>query len=216
MDDSLDHQPPHGHHFTSAGQERRADLLGLWLFIATEVMMFGALFMAVIVYRSTLPDAVREGAHHLNLWIGGLNTAVLLTSSMTIALAVVEARRGRSGRTAALLAATAALGGAFLGIKAYEYAKEYREGLIPGIGPAFPSDDRAVELFFNIYFTATGLHAVHLIIGVGAVLLLAFRVRRGTTRLPERRISVESLGLYWHFVDIVWVFLYPALYLVGR
>lgn len=216
MADPLEYEAPHGDHFATALQERRADLLGLWLFLATEVMMFGGLFMSVVVYRATRSEAVEAGAQHLNLWLGGLNTAVLLTSSLTVALAVVEARRARPAACVRLLLVTIGLGLLFLGIKGVEYTLEYHEGLIPGLGPPFPLEQEGTQLFFNLYFAATGLHAVHLIIAVVYMGVIAWRLRSGRTPLPQRRITVEAAGLYWHFVDVVWVFLYPVLYLVGR
>lgn len=212
----MNRTPAPAHHFATELQQYRADLLGLWLFLATEAMMFGGLFMGIIVIRNEHSAAVHEAAPHLDMWLGGANTAILLTSSAIVALAVVTARQGRRLATVVSLGAAAALGIAFLGVKAYEYLKEYREGLMPHIGPPFPIDVEGAELFFNLYFAATGLHALHLTIGVALLLTVAVRVARGATRLPDRRITIEATGLYWHFVDVVWVFLYPVLYLVGR
>lgn len=211
-----DRAPAPAGHFATSYQQRRAALVGLWLFLATEAMMFGGLFMGVIVIRTLHSDAVRQAAPHLDMVLGGANTAILLTSSMIIALAVVSARQGRRRATVRRLAMAAALGAAFLGIKALEYWKEYHEGLMPHIGPAFPIETEGAELFFNLYFVSTSLHALHLTIGVALVLTTATRVGKGLAPLPSRRITVEATGLYWHFVDIVWVFLYPVLYLVGR
>ncbi|HZD52863.1 MAG TPA: cytochrome c oxidase subunit 3 [Woeseiaceae bacterium] len=212
----LDALAPRHAHFATALQERRSAFLGLWLFLASEVMMFGGLFMGIIVYRVTETEAMRTASRHLDMLIGGGNTAVLLTSSMTMALAVIAARSGNRDRSLRFLAATAGLGLAFLGIKAYEYLSEFHEGLMPQIGPAFPLEPQSTELFFNFYFVATGLHALHLSIGIGVVTALAIRVAAGRVPLPGRRVQVECTGLYWHFVDIVWVFLYPVLYLAGR
>ena len=214
--DDLDAALPRHHHFATARQERRVALLGMWLFLATEVMMFGGLFMAIVVYRVTQAEAMHIASRHLDMLAGGGNTAILLTSSMTMALAVVAARRGHRGAAIAHLAATAALGLLFLLVKTYEYAAEYRAGLIPHAGPAFPLDPGATELFFNLYFAATGLHALHLVIGIGLVLATLARVATGGIALPAERIKIEVPGLYWHLVDVIWVFLYPVLYLAGR
>jgi len=187
--------------------------LGMWLFLGTEIMLFGGLFAGILVYRIRYPDAVREAARHLYLWLGGLNTAVLLTSSLFMALAVQSARQGLRRPAIRRLLAAAALGILFLAIKGLEYGLDYADGLMPGIGPEFPLPEQAQELFVNLYFAATGLHSIHLVIGVSIVLWLVFRLWTRETRLPERTVTVEMVGLYWHLIDIVWVFLYPALYL---
>jgi cytochrome c oxidase subunit 3 len=197
-------------HFATAAQQRESATLGMWLFLATELMLFGGLFLGLAVYRVAYPEAARTASDHLHLWIGGANTAVLLTSSLTMVLAVVAARAGARNPTALLLVATAALGLLFLALKGYEYHIEYREGLMPGVGPTFPLADRN-ELFFNLYFAATGLHALHLTIGI--LLVSAFAWRIGVRALPPPT-WIEGLGMYWHFVDVVWVFLYPVLYLI--
>jgi cytochrome c oxidase subunit III len=199
--------------FEDAAQQHEAAELGLWLFIATELMLFGGLFLGLVVYRIAYSEAARTASERLHLWIGGANTAVLLTSSLTMALAVVGAREGKSAQTTGLLLLTALLGLLFLGIKGYEYRSEYHEGLMPGLGPAFPLGQHA-ELFFNFYFASTGLHALHLALGILAVGAFAWRTLSRRLPLPQRATRVEGLGIYWHFVDIVWVFLYPVLYLI--
>jgi cytochrome c oxidase subunit III len=200
--------------YEEAAQQHEAAQLGMWVFLATEIMLFGGIFMGVLVFRVAYGDVARTASGHLHLWVGGLNTAVLLTSSLTMVLAVAAAREGRVARTAWWLLGTAALGLAFLGIKGYEYRSEYAEGLMPGVGPSFPLEPGPAELFFNLYFAATGLHALHLICGIAAVLVFAWAVGLRSLRLPARSTPVEGLGMYWHLVDIVWVFLYPVLYLV--
>ncbi|WP_448188753.1 cytochrome c oxidase subunit 3 [Azospirillum sp. sgz301742] len=201
--------------FVQTQRREEADHLGMWLFLATETMMFGALFFALTVIRLRVPEGVRLASGHLDKLLGTLNTGVLLTSSLLVALAVTAARQGRQQRTAGLLAGAAGLGVVFLAIKGVEYHQEFREGLMPGLGFRL-ADQPGAELFFNLYYAATGLHAVHLTIGVLLMLGLSARVLGGYLRLPERAITVELPGLYWHVVDIVWVFLYPALYLVSR
>lgn len=202
--------------FTSLGQQHEADRMGMWVFLATEIMLFGGLFMAILVYRVLFPDVVREAASHLNMWLGGVNTAVLLTSSLTMALAVHAARHGRGRRVLQMLAATAGLGSVFLGIKMYEYYREFHEGLMPAAGPPFPIETAGAELYFNVYFAATGLHALHLTLGILTVAILCGALLRGRLVAPDGHMTVELTGMYWHLVDIVWVFLYPVLYLVGR
>ena len=200
--------------YTDARQQHEAARLGMWVFLATEIMLFGGLFMGVLVYRVLYAPAVKEASGHLDLWLGGLNTAVLLTSSLAMAFAVACAREGKVRPCARNLLITASLGAVFLGIKGYEYWKEYHEGLMPGLGPPFPIDAPPAQLFFNLYFAATGLHAVHLTCGILAVLGFAWLVGRRHLALPEKETYVEGLGLYWHLVDVIWVFLYPVLYLV--
>ena len=201
--------------FQEAGQQREAVFLGMWLFLATEIMLFGGLFLGLLVYRVLYPQAMKAVAANLHMWLGGFNTAVLLTSSLTMALAVAAAREGRRWVVVGTLSATAGLGLCFLCIKGAEYYLEYGEGLMPGVGPRFPLGPES-ELGMNLYFVATGLHAVHLSIGIVMVGSLAASTALHRIVLPERLIVVEMVGLYWHFVDIVWVFLYPALYLIGR
>jgi cytochrome c oxidase subunit 3 len=200
--------------FQSEAQQREAAELGMWVFLTTEIMLFGGVFLSILIYRVSYGSALRTASRHLDLWLGGANTAVLLTSSLTMVLAVVAAREHRPRPTAGWLLATAALGLIFLGIKGYEYFKEYHEGLMPGVGPPFPLPPAPNELFFNIYFAATGLHAFHLTCGIGAVGVFAWLIGRRRLPLPKRSTRVEVLGLYWHLVDIVWLFLYPALYLI--
>ena len=199
--------------FQDAAQQREAGLLGMHLFLATEIMLFGGLFAAIFVYRVVYPEAVAQASGHLYMWLGGLNTAVLLTSSLFMALAVEAARRQRRRPAIRWLLLTAALGTVFLGVKGFEYFLEYREGLMPGVGPTFVFPDKAQELFLDLYFVSTGLHSIHLSIGIVMVVGLAFRIWGYHTRLPERAVTVEMFGLYWHLVDVVWVFLYPVLYL---
>jgi cytochrome c oxidase subunit III len=201
--------------FATPEQQRETAFLGMWTFLATELMLFGGLFFGIAVYRLLYREAMREASAHLYKSLGGINTAVLLTSSLTMALAVGAARQGRRRDATIDLAITAALGLVFVGIKGTEYYLEYREGLMPGVGPPFPLHAPGAELFFNAYFFATGLHAVHLLIGVTIVGIVTARIAWGDLLLPGRQIVVEITGLYWHFVDIAWVFLYPAFYLIG-
>jgi cytochrome c oxidase subunit III len=202
------------HQFDDLGQQQDASTLGMWAFLATEIMFFGGLFTSYVVYRTLFPEAFAEGSRHLSITLGGINTAVLLGSSLTMALGVRAAQLGRLRPLLVLLALTMLLGSAFLGIKAVEYYNEFKEHLIPAINYAQVGGlARPMELFFVLYFIMTGLHAVHLIIGivlVGVMAVLSWtRWLSGTGSL-----QIEVTGLYWHFIDIVWVFLYPLLYLI--
>lgn len=207
--------PPVAEQFSRPEQQRQAALLGMWTFLASETLLFGGLFFGILVYRVLYPDGAREASAHLYKTIGAVNTAVLLTSSLVVALAVLAARDGRRRAVVANLATAAGLGVAFLAIKGFEYVLDFREGLMPGVGDKpFPLTTPGSELFINAYFFATGIHALHVLIGVGVLAVLTRGVTAGLP-LPGRQIVVEISGLYWHFVDIVWIFLYPVLYLVG-
>ncbi|HEY3359751.1 MAG TPA: cytochrome c oxidase subunit 3 [Polyangia bacterium] len=192
-----------------------APSLGMWTFLATEVLFFGGLLAAYTIYRVMFTPAFTEASHHLYFWIGAINTLVLLLSSFTMARAVHWAADGEDRRTARLLLLTAALGLAFLILKGVEYYLDHHDQLVPGAGfrQHWPVDRGHAEMFFVLYFLITGLHAVHLLIGVSLVVGAALAIRR---RWPLRNVAtkVEMLGLYWHFVDIVWVFLFPLLYQV--
>lgn len=199
--------------YTDAEQQQSANRMGMWAFLTSEVMLFGGVFMGMLAYRVLHPDAVAEAARHTDLWIGTVNTAVLLTSSLTVALAVFHAHHRRTRKVVGLLVTTQVIGLGFLGLKAYEYHKEYTEGLMPGIGPPFPLHEDGAELFWNLYYVATGLHAIHLLVGLGLLASLTVAWRRGRAkRLPE---ATEAAGLYWHLVDVIWIWLYPLIYLVG-
>lgn len=200
--------------YQTGRQQQEAARLGMWLLLITEIMLFGGLFLGILVYRVLHGPAFAAASSHLDLWLGGLNTAVLLTSSLMMAFAVHAARQGEHRAAARWLLLTALLGLIFLGIKGYEYWKEYHEGLMPGVGPDFPMPEPAGQLFFNLYFAATGLHALHLTLGIGAVTVFAAVIARRLLHLPGRQNYVEGLGLYWHLVDVIWVFLYPVLYLI--
>jgi cytochrome c oxidase subunit III len=216
------------HHFENLEQQREAGTLGLWLFLASEVLFFGGIFTAYAVMRSSDGSGgFIAASKSLDATLGGINTAVLLTSSLTMALAVHAAQVNRQRAVVWLLLATALLGAAFLGVKAVEYTTDYHEELVPGL--AWKADrwgekgmttaeraqfNRSAQLFFLLYYIMTGLHAVHLIVGIGIMLWLAWRARRGHFG-PLTYTPVEVGGLYWHFVDVVWIFLFPLLYLVG-
>jgi cytochrome c oxidase subunit 3 len=207
---------PLAHHFDSAAQQRSAIGLGMWVFLATELMFFGGLFAVYTVYRALYHAAFAAASHHLDLRLGALNTALLITSSFTMAMAVRAAAAGGRRSQAAFLAATMLLGLAFLTVKGLEYSHKVAEHLVPGPDFAFagPSPGHA-RLFFGLYFVMTGLHALHMLVGIGvlAALLRPAAAGRFSAGYDD---PVESAGLYWHFVDIVWIFLFPLLYLIGR
>ena len=201
--------------FEDVGQQRAVVSLGMWIFLTTETLFFGVLFFAYTIARLQASEAFAEASRHTNLVLGTANTAILLTSSLFMALAVRNAALGTRKRAAAFLLVTAALGLIFTGIKLAEYALDYREQLVPLINFAFdPRYASGALVFFGLYFVTTGLHLVHLGIGIALVVFFAWRVLRSSARNAAR--SIETTGLYWHFVDIVWIFLYPCLYLVAR
>jgi cytochrome c oxidase subunit 3 len=198
--------------FDDLEQQAETAMVGMWTFLATEVLFFGGLFLAYIVYRTTFPLAFAIGSHHSNLWLGSANTAVLLTSSLTMALAVHAAQLGNRKRLLLFLSVTLLFGFTFLALKGIEYSEHISEGLLPGahFKSSFP---RGTELFFVLYFLMTGLHALHMLVGCGVIGVMLWLARKG--RFSERyHTPIEISGLYWHFVDIVWVFLYPMFYLI--
>jgi len=196
--------------FDDVEQQRVSASLGMWIFLTTEVLLFGAIFTAFAVHRYRWPDATAAASSHLDVTLGALNTAVLLTSGFTMALAVRAAALGKRRAVAVTLAVTALLGAAFLGIKALEYSREIDAGLLPGATFRWTGSDAGpVQLFFVLYFLATSLHALHLATGIAMIAFLLVRQIRG------RDIPVEVPGLYWHFIDVVWIFLFPLLYLAA-
>lgn len=203
-------------HYASHEQLRDASTAGMWVFLATELMIFGAIFVSYTAYRIWFPQAFAAGSEKLHIGLGTLNTALLLTSSLFMALADRAAQQRRRTATLRLLAFTAALGITFLGIKLYEWYLEYQDHLVPLRGLSFQppvGTEPPFQIFFNFYYISTGLHALHMSIGLGVIVAMMLYTWRW--REPERiarRVSIS--GLYWHFVDIVWVFLYPILYLV--
>jgi cytochrome c oxidase subunit 3 len=209
--------PATAHQFDDAVQQHEASGLGMWVFLLTEILFFGGLFTIYTVYRSLYPEAFGHASSTLDIELGTINTAVLIGSSLTMALAVHTAQVSRNGRLVALfIFATIALGSVFLGIKAIEYAQKFHEHHVPG--PFFHyegADPQQSELFFCLYFLMTGLHAIHMVIGVGILSVLGVMALRGRFG-PDYYTPVELTGLYWHFVDIVWIFLFPLLYLVER
>ena len=211
-----EHPAALAHHFDDMAQQYEASHLGMWLFLLTEIMFFGGLFTGYAVYRSTYAGAFAEGSHHLDIVLGSINTAVLISSSLTMALAVHAAQVGQRRLLVGFLLLTMLLGLVFLGIKTVEYTHKFEQHLVPG--SAFRSEGphaRQVQLFLAFYFSMTGLHALHMIIGIGVLTVLVWLAWRDRFS-PTYYAPIEVVGLYWHFVDIVWIFLLPLLYLIGR
>jgi len=210
-----DHESALAHQFDDLPQQLDASTFGMWVFLLTEIMFFGGLFAGYSVYRSAYPEAFTEGSLHLDLVLGTVNTIVLIGSSLTMALAVRAAQLGDNRWVSNYLIGTLTLGSVFLGIKAFEYHHKFIEHLVPG--PAFVLNGASphVEMFFNFYFAMTGMHALHMVIGGGLLIYFIFQAR-AKRYSPDYYGPVEVMGLYWHFVDIVWIFLFPLLYLVGH
>ena len=202
--------------FADIRQQREAGLLGMWLFLATEALLFGGLFLAFAVHRFRFPDAFAEAAGHLDLLLGTVNTVVLLTSGLTMALADAGAAEGRRRGLLINLSLTMGLAVGFLITKGYEWHEEYTKGLMPLLGLAFEYHGRHVagaQLFFDLYYAMTGLHALHMVIGVG--LLAMLMVPAATWRHPAQTARhVRIAGMYWAFVDVVWLFVFTSLYLL--
>ena len=201
-------------------QQRETASLGMWIFLSTEVLFFGGMFMTYTLNRSTYPDIFSEASKTITLWLGAVNTIVLIASSLTMAMAVWSSQAGKKRLLTIFLVATLVLGSVFLGIKGVEYHQKYVEHHIPGWNYQFePNSDVATnahtQLFFSLYFAMTGLHALHMIVGAGLLIWL-IKESLGGRFTPEYNTPVENIGLYWHFVDIVWIFLFPLLYLIDR
>jgi cytochrome c oxidase subunit 3 len=210
------HHPSLAHHFDNLAQQKEASTLGMWVFLVTEVLFFGGLFLTYMIYRSWYPDAFAAASHELDVTLGTINTAVLIGSSLTMALAVHAAQTGERKLLMIFLVATMVLGVIFLGIKSVEYYEKFTQHHVPGPGFQFEAEYfRNAQLFFSLYFIMTGLHAVHMIIGLGIMTWMLVWSWNGTIT-ADYASPIEISGLYWHFVDIVWIFLFPLLYLIGR
>ena len=246
------HHPALQHHFDTMGQQKEAAVIGMWVFLLTEILFFGGLFMAYMLYRTWYFDAFAEASRSLSLFWGGLNTAVLIGSSLTMAMAVRSAQTNQRKATVNWLILTTVLGCVFLGVKVIEYADKFEHHHVPGYNfqwaaehETAPAEGAAAgaaheaapaaagagehrqlslnaeqlqlttQIYFSLYFTMTGLHALHMIIGIGLMSVITWMAWKGKFD-GEYYTPVEMSGLYWHFVDIVWIFLFPLLYLVER
>jgi cytochrome c oxidase subunit 3 len=205
--------------FETPAQQKEVSTLGMWIFLVTEIMFFGGLFLAYAIYRTKFAGVFALASNTLDVVIGAVNTAVLLCSSYTMVLAVRAAQIGSRKALIVFLILTILLGGVFLGVKAYEWNQKFEEHHVPG--PSFhleeaPAGDQGpAQLFFSLYFTMTGLHALHMVIGEGLMLFLLWHAYKGKYS-PSYYTPVDVGGLYWHFVDIIWIFLFPLLYLIAR
>lgn len=212
--------PELAHQFEDKEQQREAGTLGMWTFLITEIMFFGGLFCGYVIYRSLHPQAFEIGSHLLEVKFGATNTAVLICSSFTMAMAIRSAQVGKSkGTIIAFLVATMLLGLTFIGVKLYfEWYHDYLEHIVPGFGfvnrAAWGANAPEVQMFMVFYFFMTGLHALHMVVGIGILSVLTAMSARG--RFSSNYFApLDVSGLYWHFVDIIWIYLFPLLYLIG-
>jgi cytochrome c oxidase subunit 3 len=213
----MEHSSNLQHHFDDLPQQFDSATLGMWVFLLTEIMFFGGMFGAYSIYRSLYPEAFASTSKHMDTMLGAVNTAVLICSSLTMALAVRSAQVGKQKMLIWMLVLTMFFGAIFLGVKAYEYHHKWVEHLIPGFGFEYPEDPQyfhQAQILFFLYFAMTGFHALHMVVGFGIMSTLLVMAARGRFT-PEWYTPVEISGLYWHFVDIVWIFLFPLLYLIG-
>lgn len=217
------------HQFVDQEQQRDASSMGMWLFLVTEVMFFGGMFTAYLIYRHANPGAFMAGSLALDVKLGAFNTVVLIASSLTMALAVRCAQLGQRKALVGWMIATILLGATFLGVKAVEYHEKWEKHHVPG--PTFNFDtskeeatrdhaeaqapSKNVEMYFSLYFAMTGMHALHMIIGIGLMSVLTWLSWKGMFG-RDYYAPIEYAGLYWHFVDLVWIYLFPLLYLIGR
>jgi cytochrome c oxidase subunit 3 len=205
--------------FQNLDQQREAASLGMWVFLVTEVMFFGGLFLAYTINRHAYPAVFAMASRQLDVHLGALNTCVLIVSSFTMAMAVWSSQTGKKKQLIVFLILTLLLGSVFLGIKYVEYAEKFHHHLVPGVAFRFPEAHADVgvvahaQLYFSLYFGLTGLHALHMIVGAGLLIWLLTQALRGRFT-PTYNTPVEICGLYWHFVDIIWIFLFPLLYLI--
>jgi cytochrome c oxidase subunit 3 len=219
---AITHDEPKGspqfhvaHHFDSADTQFDSGRLGLWLFLVTEILFFGGLFCAFFVFRSWYFDSFVEAHHHLDKVMGGVNTLFLITSSLTMALAVRAAQTSNKKLTTIMLAATIVFACGFLVIKYFEYTHKIHDGLLPGqFFSAEGFTSKHAGIFFAIYFTMTGVHGLHVLIGIGLIMWILLKNLNGDFS-SRYYAPVESVGLYWHLVDLIWIYLFPLLYLVG-
>ena len=203
------------HHFDSLEQEFDSHKLGMWLFLASEIMMFGALFVGALVFLSLYPEAFSEGSRHLDWRLGAVNTFFLLTSGLTMGLAVWSAQQGDQGKVRLNLVLSILLAAGFLVVKSLEYASKFEHGTLPGkFFTAAGFHDPQTHIFYSLYFVMTGLHGLHVLIGMG--LMIWCLIVAGKYRFTRAFFTpVELVALYWALVDLIWVFLFPLLYLIG-
>ncbi len=206
---------PHAHHFDSAEHEYQSSKQGVWLFLCTEILMFGGLFVAYALFHHIYPELFKAGASHLDWKLGATNTIVLLFSSLTMALGIYYNQLRNKNMAALMLVITLVCGFIFLGIKWIEYSHKFHEGLFPGaMFSGEVGEVKNLALYFSFYFMMTGLHAIHVLTGMGLITWVLIRTLRGEFG-PDYYTPVEGVGLFWHLVDLVWIYLFPLLYLVS-
>jgi cytochrome c oxidase subunit 3 len=207
------------HHFADLEHQKSSATLGMWLFLVTEIMFFGGMFAAYLVYRLSYFNAFVAGSRTMEITLGAVNTAVLICSSLTMVMSVHFAKDGKRKLTAIFLLLTLLLGLGFLGIKAVEYHTHWVHHEVPGLNFHFEHhgdySPRHVAIFFSLYFAMTGMHALHMLIGAGLIIWLLIANARGRFT-AEYNTPVEMVGLYWHFVDMIWIYLFPLLYLISH
>jgi cytochrome c oxidase subunit 3 len=207
-------EPTLAHHFDTQEQQDGAVRLGMWLFLGTEVLLFAGLFLGYTVYRNFYHEAFHEASRSLDITYGAANTVILITSSLTVALAYNAIRHGKAKLSAGLIFFTIVCALAFLGIKAIEYSQKFEHGSLPGKWYHNPHITApGANLYFTIYFLSTGLHAFHVIVGASVLAYVLRGLVKGKYG-PRNFVAVELGGLYWHLVDLVWIFLFPLLYLI--
>lgn len=203
------------HHYDTAEQQYAASKLGLWLFLVTEILLFGGLFVAYIMYRGLYPEMFHEAHRHLDRILGGVNTVVLICSSLTMAMAVRATQRSDANRANQLLLVTLFCALLFMIIKYVEYTHKFHDGLLPGAHFTNTEIHHAkASLFFSLYFMMTGLHGVHVLVGMGLIGWVLWRSNKGHFD-AHYSTPVELTGIYWHLVDLIWIYLFPLLYLIG-
>jgi cytochrome c oxidase subunit 3 len=204
--------------FDTEEQQKDASTLGMWIFLITEIMFFGGMFAAYTIYRSAYPTVFAVASTSLDVVVGAINTCVLLLSSFTMVMAVRAGQLGQRNMIIFFLIITLIFGCVFLGVKAYEWTNKYEEHHMPGQA-AFHLDGTQLQgpakLFFSLYFAMTGLHALHMVVGVGILTFIILQTKKGVYS-ADYYTPIDIAGLYWHFVDIVWIFLFPLLYLIDR
>jgi cytochrome c oxidase subunit 3 len=206
--------PPFAAHFESLENEEHAGTFGMWIFLSSEVLFFAGLFMLYAGYRAEYRNEFQQATHYSKLVLGTINTYILLTSSLFVAISVAAIRRNRVSLTLAMQLLTILFAGLFLVFKFVEYSEHFREGIYPGSWYRFPeAPGRGALLYFTLYFVMTGLHALHVLVGIGLFLWLLQRTARGKYT-AEAHLGIDLIGLYWHFVDLVWIFLWPMFYLL--
>jgi cytochrome c oxidase subunit 3 len=216
-DTSLGTDAPHAEHFESLEQQAHAAHLGMWIFLASEALLFAGLFALYVVYRFQHPHGFDIGVQHAEKTIGSVNTAILLTSSYAVASAVLSLRSSKRGRTVALLMATIGLGLSFIALKLYEYSLHFDEGIYPGAKGLFFDKFPApgVGPFWTLYYVMTGLHVIHVTAGLSVLAWVTWKVARGKL-MPPHDHPLSLAAMYWHLVDIIWIFLWPLFYLTGK